>query len=193
MNPPDMNLIDKPFYYNFFKIVERIKDNKRPLVDIVAWCLMPNHYHLLVKQLVDGGISKFINKLANSFTKYFNIKNDRSGYLFQGEFQAKHVDKDEYFNHVSCYVHVNHLELSEPDWKDKGVKDLKIARGFLVDYPWSSLRDYLGKKPSMFLPVINRDIIIDFFDGKPQNYSDFIDECLKQDAARRLLGNFDFF
>ena len=79
----------------------------KKLVNIIAYCLNPNHFHLIVRQLVDGGISEFMKRLGGGFTNYFNNKHKRSGALFQGVFKDVHIDTNEYLLHVSAYVNLN--------------------------------------------------------------------------------------
>lgn len=78
-----------------------------PLVELIAYCLNPNHYHLLLRQITDGGISEFMKRLSGGYTWYFNRKHQRSGSLFQGKFKASHVNDNEYLLHVSVYVNRN--------------------------------------------------------------------------------------
>lgn len=77
------------------------------LVEIVCYCLNPNHFHLLLKQTSDKGIEKFMHRLSTGYTKYFNLKNQRSGSLFQGNYKAVHVDTNKYFFHLSVYINLN--------------------------------------------------------------------------------------
>ncbi|KKW46050.1 MAG: Transposase [Parcubacteria group bacterium GW2011_GWB1_57_6] len=77
------------------------------LVDIIAYCLNPNHFHIILEQLVEGGISEFMKRLSGGYTCFFNHKNERSGSLFQGKFKAVHIDSNEYLLHVSAYVNLN--------------------------------------------------------------------------------------
>lgn len=79
-----------------------------PLVAIVAYCLNPNHFHFILKQLEDGGIAKFMQKLQGGYTSYFNVKNSRSGSLFQGTFKAQHIGSENYFNKTLGYVNKNY-------------------------------------------------------------------------------------
>lgn len=88
--------------FNFTKI----QHNKK-IVEIVCFCLMPNHFHILLRQLEDGGVQEFIRKVSNSYTKYFNIKNDRVGHLLQGNFKSVPIETDEQLLHVSRYIHLN--------------------------------------------------------------------------------------
>lgn len=77
------------------------------LVDFVCYCLNPNHYHFVLKQLVDNGIEKFMHRLGNGYTKYFNHRYERIGSLFQGRYKAVHINSNEYLLHVSAYVNLN--------------------------------------------------------------------------------------
>lgn len=101
------------------------------IIEIIAFCLMPNHFHLLIKQNRDKAISEFLSKVTNSYTKYFNTKYNRVGPLFQGQFKAVLVESDEQITHLSRYIHLNPF-----------VSDL-INK--LEDYSWSSFSDYLDK------------------------------------------------
>ncbi len=83
------------------------EEREEQLVEIIAYCLNRNHYHLLLKQLSDRGIEKFMQRIGNGYTKYFNHKYERTGVLFQGKFKAVHVDSNQYLLHVSAYVNLN--------------------------------------------------------------------------------------
>jgi REP element-mobilizing transposase RayT len=82
--------------------------SRKPLVSIVAYCLNPNHFHFILKQLVDGGIAKFMQKLQGGYTSYFNIKNSRTGVLFQGTFKSHLIGNENYFNKIIGYVNKNY-------------------------------------------------------------------------------------
>lgn len=81
--------------------------SEKPLVDIVCYCLNPNHFHFLLKQVSDRGIEKFMHRLSTGYTQYFNLKNKRTGSLFQGNYKAVHIDTNEYFFHLSVYINLN--------------------------------------------------------------------------------------
>ncbi len=136
------------------------------LVEILVWCLMPNHYHLLVRQLVDGGVSLFMKKLNGGYTCSFNIKYERSGSLFQGKFKAVRLATDAHFSHIPFYIHLNPLDLIEPSWKGQGVKDYKKAIDFLEQYRFSSHMDYIDKKN--FPSVGQRDFLLNIFNGSTE-------------------------
>lgn len=101
-------------------------------VDILSYCLMPNHFHFLLKQNTDKGIATFIANFTNSYTRYFNTKHQRVGPLFQGVFKAVFVENDEQMIHLSRYIHLNPVVSSII-----GVNDL-------TDYQWSSYPSYLA-------------------------------------------------
>lgn len=110
---------------------------KPKAVDILAYCLMPNHFHLLVRQNTNNGIHQFLSNIANAYAKYFNTKRHRVGPLYQGPFKAVFVETDEQLIHLSRYIHINPVV--------SGVIDLK----HLATYPWSSLPVYIEEgKPS---------------------------------------------
>lgn len=88
------------------QVLKRKSESK--LVNMVAYCLNPNHYHFVVEQVVDRGVEKFMHRLSTGYTKYFNKKHDRSGTLFQGPYKAVHVGSNEYFLHLSAYVNLNY-------------------------------------------------------------------------------------
>lgn len=124
--------------------------NSAKLVEIICFCLLPNHFHLLLKQLVDKGISLFMEKLGTGYASYFNIKHQRKGRLFQGSFKAVHINKESQFLHITRYAHLNVLDLYMPEWREGKIKDWEKAKKFLEEYPWSSYPIYVGKKRSSF-------------------------------------------
>jgi len=89
----------------------------KPLVSIVCFCFNPNHFHFIVKQEVDGGISEFFKRLLGGYTKYFNLIHNRNGALFQGRFKSNLIDDDAYFLKIRPYTHVNHLVHDIPEGK----------------------------------------------------------------------------
>jgi putative transposase len=84
-----------------------VRPLQEPLVDIVAYSLLPNHFHLLLKQMVDGGISELMRRIQCGYTNYFNEENERSGVLFQGKYKYKHIPNNQYFKTIFCYVTFN--------------------------------------------------------------------------------------
>ena len=119
---------------------------KEPLVSIGAYCLMPNHFHLLLKEIQEGGIVRFMQKLGTAYTMYFNTKNDRVGNLFMKPFRLRHVGEDRYFQHVVNYIHCNPAEVFESGWKKGVVKSMDRLEKQLRSYRYSSFADYAGEK-----------------------------------------------
>ncbi len=121
----------------------RVKqEDREPVVKIHCSCLMPNHFHFILEQKEDGGITSFMHKLGTGYTKYFNQKYKRSGSLFQGRFKAILVNRDEYLNYLKQYIYMNPLDLSESGWKENGLKDWKKAKQFLKDYRWANCKNF---------------------------------------------------
>ena len=116
------------------------------LVAIGAYCLMPNHFHFLLKEIAEGGITKFMRRLGIAYTMYYNIKNERVGNLLTKPFRSKRIADDRYFRRVAQYIHLNPAELFEPAWKIGRVKNLPVLQQRLLNYPYSSFSDYYGNK-----------------------------------------------
>jgi putative transposase len=91
----------------------RSVQNKMPVdppVTLLTYCLLPNHYHIVLRcNDVEGGLSKYMQRVGGGYTMYFNQKNERTGSLFQGKFKANHVDTDEYLRHILAYVGFNNI------------------------------------------------------------------------------------
>ncbi|OGC93920.1 hypothetical protein A2389_02380 [Candidatus Adlerbacteria bacterium RIFOXYB1_FULL_48_10] len=120
-------------------------ERERTFVDIYAYVLMPNHFHILIKQKHQNGISQFMHKLSTAYTMYFNIRNERTGALFQGRYKAKHVDEDRYLKYLISYIHLNPIKLIEPSWKETRIQDKSAAKDYLNTYTYSSYLDFIGQ------------------------------------------------
>lgn len=117
-------------------------------IKLICFCLMPNHFHLLVKQSSQFGIVSFMRRLSNAYTKYFNERYERVGHLFQGKYKATLIQEDPYLLHLSRYIHLNSVELL-----DEYRSDLKL-------YPYSSYGDYLGMRNTQW---VHPEEILSFF------------------------------
>ena len=134
---------------------------REPLVRILADCLMPNHFHLLIEEIKDGGISKFMHKLGTGYTGYFNGKYKRVGPLFQGAFKAVQIDNERYLQYLLVYMNViNPGQLIEPNLKEEGAKNIKKIMEFAEKYQWSTHREYLNKRNSI---IIEKGLLKNFF------------------------------
>ncbi len=127
------------------------------LVNIHAFCLMNNHYHLLVTEHVEGGISLFMRKLNMGYTKYFNEKYERSGALWQGKYRKVLIERDAHFLYIPFYIHLNPLDYVIPEWRKGQVEDVCKALESLLEYRWSSHLDYLGIRN--FPSIIRIDVL----------------------------------
>jgi REP element-mobilizing transposase RayT len=126
-------------------------DRGEPPVEICAWVLMPNHFHLiLISHRSDlwgenyNPITEFMRKLSTAYVMYFNKKYNRTGSLFEGKFKSKNIGKENYFNYLFSYIHLNPIKLTQSDWQENGIKDKKEAISFLTDFPHSSFQDFSG-------------------------------------------------
>ena len=141
------------------KVLLHLKTRRiNPPVEIISFCLMPNHYHLILKQLVENGITNFMHKIGTAYTNYFNIRQERKGRLFEVTFKTVMIESDEQLIYLTRYQHLNPRAL--------GIVNLKE----LIDYSWSSLSTYLGNKQFLF---VRPDIVLSNFKG-PKSYLDFI-------------------
>ncbi|OGY67554.1 MAG: hypothetical protein A3H63_00835 [Candidatus Harrisonbacteria bacterium RIFCSPLOWO2_02_FULL_45_10c] len=164
------------YYRQPYEIGSRNKE-REILVEILAFCLMPNHFHLFIRQKNGSGISRFIQKLSIGYSMYFNKKYKRIGPLFQGKFKAVLVNQDKHFIHLPFYIHLNPLDLVAPEWRERKIKDLQVSLNFLNSYRWSSYLDYIGQKN--FPSVTQREFLLNFFDG-PKNYKSQTEQWLKE-------------
>jgi len=138
-------------------------DRGEILVNIAAYCLMPNHFHLLVREKEDNGISRFMQKLITGYTMYFNTRHERTGALLQGRFKATHADSDQYLKYLIAYIHLNPVKLIDPEWKENGIEDRKRADDYLRRYKYSSYLDYLGfERPEQV--IISRNALPRYFE-----------------------------
>jgi len=160
-------------------------DKRDKLVEIIAFVLMPNHLHLLVKQLKDGGITKLMNKLGAGYPPYFRQKHkiQEKGYFFQGRFVSVHIESDNQLIAAFVYIHTNPLSLIEPGWKEGKIKNRRKAIKFLENYKWSSYQDYLGK--NNFPSVTDRDFMLEVIGGK-EKVRETINDWMKH--KRKIKG-----
>jgi len=151
---------------------------REPLVEILAFCLMPNHIHLLLRQLRDKGISKFIQKVASGYATYFKLKYEiqLQGHFFQDRFTAVPIKDEDQLKIVSTYIHTNPISLIEPKWSEFKVKDPQRAFQFLKEYRWSSYLDYIGQKN--FPSLTQREILHRLFQ-QPRNIEKSIEEWIQ--------------
>jgi len=147
--------------FNFFNLKKGggifLKEIENPLVSIGAYCLMPNHFHLLVTPLLEEGLSKFMQKLSTSYVMYFNRTYKRTGGLFEGKFKSIHIENDKQLKYLFSYIHLNPIKLIDSKWKENGIKSLESAFEYLNTYQYSSFLDYAenNRKGKSILKIID--------------------------------------
>jgi len=145
-----------------FKKVKKLvsSKNRDPLTRIMAYCLMKNHFHLVVQEIKERGISRFMHKLGTGYAAYFNKKHKRSGRLFQGPYRAVKVTDDTQLKYLLTYINViNPSELIELGIKENGPRDISKIMQHAESYPWSTHQEYLQVRNS---PIIEKGIFGEF-------------------------------
>ncbi len=154
-----------------------------PLVEIHCFCFMENHFHLLLRQIKENGISEFMKKVGG-YVSYFNKKYNRKGPLFQGRFKAVLIKTEEQLINTFCYIHTNPVEIIEPGWKDYIVKDKNKANNFVQGYRWSSYGSFIGE--GEFDNVIKKDLFLDIF-GDENKVKKEISAWISYKASRAAI------
>lgn len=160
-----------------------------PLVAIHGWCLMKNHYHLLLSELAEGGLTLFLRKLNIGYAKYFNERNHRIGTLFQGRTKKILVENEAHFLYILHYIHLNPLDYlaGAEGWRERskdGIKSVREVLEHLNSYRWSSYLDYSGKKN--FPSILTTDL----FQEKSGDYTAALQKYLHD--AERPASQFTF-
>ena len=135
------------------------------IVEIGAYGLMPIHFHLLLREKQEGGISLFMQKLITAYTMYFNKKYERTGALFESSFKAEHSNKDRYLKYLFSYIHLNPIKIIDSRWKEGGIKNSKRTGEFLDKYEYSSYLDYLENNRPQSI-IINKKAFPNYFANK---------------------------
>ena len=164
---------------------EQFSATRDRLVEILAFYFMPNHIHLLIRQIKNNGITQFMRKFGAGYATYFNKKYDRKGHLFQGRFRAVHIKTNEQLKNVFVYIHTNGISLIEPKWKEKGISNPKKVIKFLENYKWSSYPDYIGKKN--FSSVTHRDFLLKVMGGE-KGCKEFVENWVKYKGGIKDFG-----
>jgi len=158
---------------------------RKPLVKILTYCLMPNHFHLLLKEIIEGGISQFMKRFGDGLTNYINIKYQETGKLFQGSYKARTIREDIALSYTDSYIQVfNPFELY-PGGTKKALEEFDKAFEFAMNYSFCSLGESFGKHK---LGIIDRDVLKEKFSDLAA-YKEFVYEALKVHNARKILGD----
>ncbi len=131
--------IDKKDPYRVWEI-----ERGETLVDVGAYIIMPNHFHILIRSKNEKDTALFLQRILLSYSKYFNYKNERNGTLFQGKSKAEHIKDDLYLRYIYTYIHLNIVKIIQADWKDVGIKKMEKVKEYLNKYKYSSFTDYKG-------------------------------------------------
>jgi len=149
--------------------LEDLKNKSEKIIEIIGYCLMPNHFHFLLRQKSDNGISKFVSNFTNSYTRFFNLRNKkRQGPLFQGTFKSVHIEDNDQLLHIHRYIHINPVVSFVTDLKN------------LENYEWSSLQEYLEITDKK---ICAKEIILDQFSSRKSHKKFLFDQV---DYSRRL-------
>lgn len=148
-----------------------------PLTRILAYCIMPNHFHLILREIKEGGIVRFMKKLGG-YSYYFNRKHERVGGLFQGRFKAIPIEAEEQLLYLLVYVNViNPGQLVEPDLKKQGIKDIRLILKKAESYQWATHQEYLGKRNSL---IIDKRNLVEMLSlESPQRYRELVGDILR--------------
>jgi len=162
--------------------VRLLSEKREKLVEILAFALMPNHYHLMVKQIAENGITEFMRKIGTGYTNYFNTKYQRVGPLFQGKYKAALLENQRHFMYLPHYIHANPLDMGFPAWRKRRLKHVASAIKFLESYPWSSYAEYTGL-PSKLPRLIEPNFVNEFFESPQQYKKDFQEWLLEKNLT----------
>jgi hypothetical protein len=138
-----------------------------PIVSIGAYCLMSNHFHILVREILEGGTSLFMRKILTAYSMYFNTRFTRRGRLFESTYRARHIENDTHLKYVFSYIHLNPVDMVLHDWKTRALaaKELLTASEFLDKYPYSSRHEYrsVSRDESR---ILDKRAFPDYFEGE---------------------------
>lgn len=138
-------------------------DREITIIDIGAFCLMPNHFHILVREKMENGISTYMKKLLTSYSMYFNKKYKRTGKLYERVFKSTYVDKDTYLKYLYSYIHLNPAKIINKNWRENNNHNKSKLLDYIFKYPYSSLKEYAEEKfkivnPTVFPPYFKKPI-----------------------------------
>ena len=170
------------------EIGSRTSRRRERIVDVHGWCLMKNHFHLILSPREDKGISRFIQKVNIGYAMYFNQKYKRSGTLFQGKTKKIPIESEAHFYHILHYVHLNPLDYLDGagDWREREIENSGAALAHLKQYKWSSYLDYCGIKN--FPSVITREFFGEVFGDYDKEISRYL-KSISLECPRSDLGH----
>lgn len=163
---------------NIFPRLSEVLAKQEKLVQILCWSLLPNHYHLLVVEASEGGVSEFSRRLDISFTKYFNTKNEgRSGYLFQNKVKIIHISDNAQMQYIPAYIDLNSVSLRFPNWKEDKNRNVDLILNHMKTYKWSSYSNYCGNDE---FNIVNKSLFYKLFDTDAKKYEEELFGLIKE-------------
>ncbi len=152
------------------------------LVDIGVYCLMPNHFHLLLMEKMKGGISLFMQKLMTAYIMYFNKKYNRAGSLFESSYKARRINGNRYLKYLFSYIHLNPIKIINPKWKENKIGNILETKKYLREYSYSSYLDYVQEDRPQKI-ILNQDVFPNYFNNKEEFEREIFD-WLKYDKCQ---------
>jgi putative transposase len=159
-----------------------VQREQEPIVRILSFCLIPNHFHFLLEPLSDTGLTQFMHRLLMGYAKYFNKKYERKGPLYEGNFKAVPIERDAHFEHLLRYIHLNALDATNIPWREGKVTDWAAAEKFLENHRWSSHHVYNGK--GQRLPVVAPGVLGEMF-KTPVQYMELLKEWSERECETK--------
>jgi len=154
---------------NTFTTGVRLKSDEQ-LTEIMAFCLMPNHFHLMIRPRVDQGMSKFMQKLGTGYTNYFNLRYQRVGSLFQGKYKSLPIIDEAHFNWLPHYIHCNpHTEND-------------LSQTSVIEYLWSSYGEYAGNP--RYPEIVDTTFLSEYFES-PENFKNETQKWLMSQTSNK--------
>jgi len=153
-------------------------DRGEQQVAIGAYCLMPNHFHILLTPLVADGVTNFMRKLTTGYSMYFNKRHFRTGSLFEGRFKSEHANTDTYLKYLFSYIHLNPVKLIQSDWREVGISNREAALEYVQNFQYSSYVD--GEQMRHQSAILNRDVFPEYF-SNPVDFANDLIEWLSYD------------
>lgn len=157
---------------------------RKPIVKILSYCIRENHFHLLLKEIIEGGITKFMRKLGIGFTNYHNIKYKQVGRLFQGSYKGRRADDEGYLQYLDIYIQVLNPFEEYPGGVQKALKEFDKAFEFAIQNPFCSLGEIFGKRN---LGIVEKDDLL--VRGSLSEYKAACYEALVVHSSHELYGH----
>lgn len=148
------------------------------LVDIIAFILKDNHYHLVLQEIKEGGVARFMHKFGTGITNRFNTRHKETGRLFQGAYKARRVEDDNYLKYLNVYLHIKNIFELYPGGNQKASREFEKAYQFAAQYPYASLCGYVHDEPNI-RKIISSNLLDSEFSNE-EEFKKFAQECIER-------------